>query len=254
MGCIYLIRNLINNKCYVGLSIHDAKKTRIRQHLSGHGSKLIKKAIEKYGIDAFHSEIISDGIAPELLCEIEKHEIKRYNSIVPNGYNLTSGGEKGKVHSPESRKKMSKSLKGRKAPNKGQPMSKEQREKMSKSLKGKPAPNKGQPLSKETKEKLSKSLKGRQAHNKGKPMSDAQKKKLSKARKGIHISTETKAKISKSLKGRPAPNKGKPASKETRQKMSEAQKGKKNHFHGKKHTKQTKKKISDANKRNHATS
>ena len=93
MGCIYLIRNLINNKCYVGLSIHDAKKTRIRQHLSGKGSKLVKEAIEKDGIDAFHTEIISDGMPVELLPEIEKHTIQRYNSKAPNGYNLTSGGE-----------------------------------------------------------------------------------------------------------------------------------------------------------------
>ena len=93
MGCIYLIRNLINNKCYVGLSIHDAKKTRIRQHLSGKGSQLVKKAIEKDGIDAFHTEIISDGIPPELLAELEVDTIKRFNSKAPNGYNLTSGGE-----------------------------------------------------------------------------------------------------------------------------------------------------------------
>ena len=93
MGCIYLIRNLINNKCYVGLSIHDAKKTRIRQHLSGKGSKLVKDAIKKHGIDAFHTEIISDGMPTELLAEIEIQTIQRFNAKTPNGYNLTSGGE-----------------------------------------------------------------------------------------------------------------------------------------------------------------
>lgn len=93
MGCIYLIRNMDNNKCYVGLSINDAKKTRIRQHLSGKGSKLIKKAIKKHGIDAFHTEIVADGMPLDLLGEIEKQTIQRYNAKAPNGYNLTSGGE-----------------------------------------------------------------------------------------------------------------------------------------------------------------
>ena len=93
MGCIYLIRNVINNKCYVGLSINDAKKTRIRQHLSGKGSKLIKKAIKTHGIDNFLTEVLHDGIPTELLATIEKHTIKRFNAKAPNGYNLTSGGE-----------------------------------------------------------------------------------------------------------------------------------------------------------------
>ena len=93
MGCIYMIRNLTNNKCYIGLSIHDAKKTRIRQHLSGKGSKLVKDAIKKHGIDAFFTDIVSDGIPVELLPELEKHTIQRFNAKVPNGYNLTSGGE-----------------------------------------------------------------------------------------------------------------------------------------------------------------
>ena len=93
MGCVYLIRNVINNKCYVGLSIKDAKKTRIRQHLSGKGSKLIKEAIGKHGIDNFLTEVLHDGIPTELLSTIEKHTIKRFNAKAPNGYNLTSGGE-----------------------------------------------------------------------------------------------------------------------------------------------------------------
>ena len=51
MGSIYKIRTR-NGKVYVGQTINDAYKTRIRDHLNGtqHGSA---DAIEKYGQDVF---------------------------------------------------------------------------------------------------------------------------------------------------------------------------------------------------------
>ena len=101
MGYIYLIRNTVNNKCYVGQSTNNARKTRLRDHLSGRGSKLLKKAIQRYGVDAFHTKILHDNLPTNLLDDFEIHEIKRHNSIEPHGYNVKSGGEKGKYHSVE---------------------------------------------------------------------------------------------------------------------------------------------------------
>ena len=53
MGCIYKITNTVNGKSYIGRTIHDAEKTRIRDHLNGKGNEEVKKDIEKYGKDAF---------------------------------------------------------------------------------------------------------------------------------------------------------------------------------------------------------
>ena len=67
MGSIYKITNTVNGKAYIGQTIHDAEKTRIRDHLNGtgNGSRLVRRAINKYGKDAFTYEILYDGIIPE---------------------------------------------------------------------------------------------------------------------------------------------------------------------------------------------
>ncbi|GJQ43892.1 MAG: hypothetical protein JETCAE03_33900 [Ignavibacteriaceae bacterium] len=106
---IYKTTNLINNKIYIG------KDTKNQRQYFGSG-KLIKKAIKKYGIKNFKKEILEDNInEKKLLCEREKFWIKELNSFVPNGYNLTSGGDggttlgfKGKHHSKETKELISK--------------------------------------------------------------------------------------------------------------------------------------------------
>ena len=115
MGCIYLIRNLKNNKCYIGQTIHDAEKTRIRQHLNGYGNKNVKDDIEKYGIDVFTVEILHDGIIPELLSMYEKEAIAKHDSY-HNGYNANSGGGGVISLSDEHRQKVSEALTGENNP------------------------------------------------------------------------------------------------------------------------------------------
>ena len=47
---------------YIGQTIHDAVKDRISRHLNGQsgGNRLVKRAIKKYGKDAFTYEILHD--------------------------------------------------------------------------------------------------------------------------------------------------------------------------------------------------
>ena len=154
MGCIYLIRNLKNNKCYIGQTIHDAVKGRINDHLNGksHGSQLVKRAVEKYGKDAFTYEILHDGIIPKFLDMLEKEAIAKFNTIAPHGYNLDTGGANG-TPSEETRQKQSEAKKGKKrGPHseshcrkisegqKGKKLSAEHRRKISDIQKGKKRP------------------------------------------------------------------------------------------------------------------
>lgn len=88
---IYLIRNLVNDKKYVGLSIRSAE-SRIQVHLTGRGSKLLKSAVNKYGIDNFES-IILEECSEDIIKDRERFWISELNTLVPNGYNLTTGGE-----------------------------------------------------------------------------------------------------------------------------------------------------------------
>ena len=150
MGSIYKITNTINGKVYVGQTINDAYKTRIRDHLNGtqHGSRLVKHAIEKYGQDVFTVEILHDGIIPEFLNTLEIEAIAKFNTVAPNGYNLDTGGNGVGSPSGETRRKLSEA-------NKGKKRSEETKQKISASKTGENHPNYGKPRSEETKRKMS---------------------------------------------------------------------------------------------------
>jgi GIY-YIG catalytic domain len=117
MGWIYIIRNKLNGKCYIGQTI----KKRVEQRWSEHRRQpqgCLKDAFMKYGLNNFEfSSIIeipeSDGWR-ELLDAREIFEIKERNTLVPNGYNIEEGGNKNKIIQMETKIKLSNTLKGRK--------------------------------------------------------------------------------------------------------------------------------------------
>lgn len=90
---IYIIKNNINEKVYIGQAI-DTKK-RFQGHCKPSSAilnnSLISKAIQKYGRECFYYEILEAQI--ENYNEREKYWIKQYNSLNPNGYNLLEGGD-----------------------------------------------------------------------------------------------------------------------------------------------------------------
>lgn len=85
---IYLIKNLINNKCYVGQSIKLRKRLFVHnKNIRNNADYPIYKAINKYGIDNFEYivlEQITDKIElQELkskLDNLEKYYIEKYNA------------------------------------------------------------------------------------------------------------------------------------------------------------------------------
>ena len=210
MGSIYKITNTVNGKAYIGQTIHDAVKGRIRVHLNGYsrGSELVKRTIEKYGKENFTYEILHDGVIPEFLDALEIEAIAKFNTIAPHGYNLTTGGEGGS-HCAETCRKISEAKKGEKHPNYGKPRSAETRRRISESKKGKPR-------SEETKRKLSK------AHT-GKKHTQEHRRKNAESKKGKPLSPETCRKISDAQTGEKNHQYGKPLSPEHCKKISEAQ-------------------------------
>lgn len=97
MHLIYCYTNLINNKKYVGQT--NNLKRRVKQHKDdsfinyneARYNQLIHQAIRKYGLNNFKIDILEDNIPTELIDE-KKYYINKYNTIAPNGYNLTEGG------------------------------------------------------------------------------------------------------------------------------------------------------------------
>lgn len=98
MHLVYCYTNLINNKKYVGQT--NNLKKRVKQHKDdsftnyneARYNQLIHQAIRKYGLNNFKIDILEDNIPTELIDEKEKYYINKYNTIAPNGYNLTEGG------------------------------------------------------------------------------------------------------------------------------------------------------------------
>ena len=95
-GYIYLIRNNINGKIYIGQRYNTRCKGKaVDDNYWGSGI-LIKKAIDKYGIKNFTKEILYENIeSQEKLNELEIKSIKIYNSLAKNkrGYNCAEGGQ-----------------------------------------------------------------------------------------------------------------------------------------------------------------
>ena len=92
-GFIYIIKNTINNKVYVGQT-----RTSVNQRWSEHlrhakyGDQIINRAMKKYGVDKFYVETLE-------ICEVEKldereiYYISLYDSTDKSkGYNVSIGG------------------------------------------------------------------------------------------------------------------------------------------------------------------
>lgn len=109
MGFIYMIQGPMGKK-YIG----QTKKTieyRFKQHCNQINSKnctYLHNAMKKYGINKFTYEII-DEVDNDFLDNLEIYYINEYNTLVPNGYNLQTGGSAPKMHK-ETRERISKFL------------------------------------------------------------------------------------------------------------------------------------------------
>jgi hypothetical protein len=110
IACIYKATNKINGMSYIG---HDS--TWPRRQIEHKSSALtfdsqtyFHRAIRKYGWDNFEWEVIHQSLdAPYLSSVMEPHFIKYYDTLIPNGYNMTLGGDGvfGRIVTEETRKK-----------------------------------------------------------------------------------------------------------------------------------------------------
>jgi len=98
-GVIYKITSP-SGKVYVGQTIRSFE-TRVAEHKRESSCcTLIKRAIDKYG-DEMNYELIEDNVPQEQLDEREIYWINHFNSLAPDGYNCTTGGQFTKGYSQE---------------------------------------------------------------------------------------------------------------------------------------------------------
>lgn len=90
---VYKFTNKINNKIYIGQSKNIERRYIRHLYDAKHGSKtMLHQAIRKYGIENFSFDIVAECAINELNYK-EKYYIKYFNSIMPYGYNMQSGGQ-----------------------------------------------------------------------------------------------------------------------------------------------------------------
>lgn len=153
---VYKITNAVNGKTYIGKT-RQKLDTRWKQHCNKKSnSRLLKNAINKYGAAVFKIEPLVHTDDHIRLDQCEVAYIKHFDSMVPNGYNLTSGGEGGYIRSAETRKLLSDANKG-----KSRPHTEKSKAKLSLCRMGDKNPMYGKEQSEETKLKRSKALLGK---------------------------------------------------------------------------------------------
>ena len=91
---IYKATNLINEMSYIGKTNRSVNH-RIKEHMNdiNRTNFYFHKALKKYGKDKFSWEIIKRCNNYDELIYSEQFFIKSFNTKIPNGYNMTDGGE-----------------------------------------------------------------------------------------------------------------------------------------------------------------
>lgn len=155
----YVVTNKLNGKQYVGQTTRTMER---RWDLHCYKGNALHKAIVKYGKENFSYRTLSECKTIEQLNDAEAYWIDHLQTLAPNGYNLTTGGD-GYTRTEENRKALSLSHIGVNA--------------------GKDHPMYGKHHSEETKALLSEIHKGN-SYAKGYKHTDEAKKAMSEKKKG----------------------------------------------------------------------
>lgn len=218
----YITTNLLNGKSYIGTHQTDD----LNDGYLGSGIA-IKKAIKKIGKESFKMSVLELYTSLNEAFIGESKYIDKYNTLKPNGYNLSPKGGLG-IHgcfSEETKQKMSNSQKGRK-------LSKETRRRMSEAVR-----SRGEDWKQKMREDtLSRGQEWRDKLSEvkmGIEFSEEHKKNISKAKKGKKLTEEHKRNIGKNNRS---------SDPEVRKKIGESQRGRTL-------SEETKRKISESMKK-----
>jgi group I intron endonuclease len=113
---VYLALNTANGRGYVGQTRRDLS-VRIKEHARHCRRKdrplsYFHKAVLKHGVEAFQWVVLAETASDKALDVSERAWIESLGTMVPDGYNLETGGNRNKRHSEESKARISASLTG----------------------------------------------------------------------------------------------------------------------------------------------
>lgn len=186
MGYIYMLKNKINEKIYIGQTIRNVEK-RLEEHRKKSRCIAIYNAIQIHGWENFEQDWYE--CPDEDLNFDEDFLVREMGTLAPDGYNIREGGGSRGKHSEESRNKMRK------------PKSETHAKNISEATKGEKNHNFGKKADDKTREKLSEAKKGEKNHMWRKSHTDESNQKNREAHLGKTSSDETKQKLSDATKG-----------------------------------------------------
>lgn len=199
---IYMIRNAVNGRCYVGSSFNIERRFNAHRSLLKHGkhhSPSLQRAWKKHGNEAFEFKILEIVENVDGLLIAEQRHIELLNAADAQlGYNVSPvAGTRRGVPQPDSvREKL-------RAERKGVPKSAETRAKMSAAAKARP------PKSEEHKRKLSEATKRQFADPEAREKAAEYGRMATPWLKGKSLSDDVKRELSRQAKERASTNKGK---------------------------------------------
>jgi group I intron endonuclease len=196
---IYLLRNAVNGKVYVGQSIHTWRRWHEHKKCAKRGDKShLYDAMRKYGADVFEHEVL-EVCTPYEFDVREAYWMEQYDCRNQDkGYNLMPAGQLGRVMDDDCRERIASKLRGRKvSPERlaqmkiestGRKHSEETKKKISDGNKGSNGPN----------TKIAAALKARYA-----AFTDEQKQEYADKRRGFKHTDESRQAMSDQRKGKP---------------------------------------------------
>lgn len=90
---IYMHRNKLNNKVYIGQTCQDPEKRWGKNGMGYNKNPKFWNAIQKYGWDNFEHIILFQNLTAEQADDYEQKLIALYNANGENGYNIKAGGK-----------------------------------------------------------------------------------------------------------------------------------------------------------------
>jgi group I intron endonuclease len=148
MACIYVIRNVVNGKRYIGSAVNFKNRKAVHMsHLKDnkHHSLYLQRAWNRYGPDAFIFEVVEDAICRTELLGRETYWIEVFhpaynvNKIVFRNDSEIARRKNGPMPE-EQRRNISLAKKGRSNGTKGRKFTQEHKEKIAKAQKGSKRP------------------------------------------------------------------------------------------------------------------
>lgn len=112
---VYCYTNKITGKRYIGLTSLGLDVRAGDNGTRYRNCPYFYNAIQKYGWNNFERVVLADNLSHDEACRLEQYYIKEYNTVAPNGYNLTCGGDSGFHHTEDTKRKISAHNKGNKS-------------------------------------------------------------------------------------------------------------------------------------------